>query len=112
MAKRITAKIDEYQKDGQMKGKYVELGVIMSNQNGEYILLNPTVDLGGVLAMQNVMSQNAGKPQSTRIMCGVYDNDNQGQMSQPQRQQAPQQGYQQQPQQQPQQGYMSDDIAF
>ncbi|MFT6835113.1 MAG: hypothetical protein ACJA0H_001147, partial [Francisellaceae bacterium] len=42
MAKRISAKIEEYQKDGQTKGKYVDIGVIMQNANGEYMMLNPS----------------------------------------------------------------------
>jgi hypothetical protein len=74
MSKRITAKVDEYQKDGQTKGKYVDIGVILSNSNGEYILLDPTVDLAGVLMKQRLMNpQKAGNS----VMCSIFDNSNQ-----------------------------------
>ena len=43
--KKITAKIGEYQKNGETKGRYVDLGVIRQGNNGEYMLLNPSVSL-------------------------------------------------------------------
>ena len=42
MTKRIMAKVGEYEKDGKTKGNYVEIGVILSNENGEYALIDPT----------------------------------------------------------------------
>ena len=91
--KRLTAKVDEYQKDGQTKGKYIELGVLnTANDGGEYILLDPTVNLAGVLVKQNAMNAQHGKPAKTSIMVSVFD----GQQSQQQGGfQQPQQGYQQ-----------------
>jgi hypothetical protein len=77
MAKRISAKIEEYQKDGQTKGKYVDIGVIMQNANGEYMMLNPSVDLAGVLLMQNVLAVNSGKEARGNVMCSIFDNDSQ-----------------------------------
>ena len=94
MAKRISAKIEEYQKDGQTKGKYVDIGVIMQNANGEYMMLNPSVDLAGVLLMQNVLAVNSGKEARGNVMCSIFDNDNQSSapaQRQPQ-QQSPAQG--------------------
>ncbi len=77
MTKRITAKIDEYQKDGQTKGKYADIGVILSNDNGEYIMLNPTVDLSGVLMKQRSLSHKNGKKLGDNVMCSIFDNDQQ-----------------------------------
>ena len=74
MTKRITAKTEEYQKDGETKGKYVEVGVILSNQNGEYILLDPTVSLSGILAKQNTLEFKKGGQMRDNIMCSVFDN--------------------------------------
>ena len=95
MSKRLSAKTGEYQDKttGEFKGEYTQIGVILNNQNGEYLLLDPTVNLAGVLAKQNVLALNQGKLQRDNVMCGIYED-------QPQ-QQSPQQGYQQQaPQQQ------------
>ncbi len=77
MAKRITAKVEEYQKDGETKGKYVEIGVILENNNGQFILLDPTVNLAGVLAKQNVMEFSKGGQMRDNVMCSIFDNDNQ-----------------------------------
>jgi len=79
MSKRITAKVEEYQKDGETKGKYVELGVILDNQNGEFILLDPTINLAGVLAKQNAMEFSKGGKMRDNVMCSIFDNNNQGQ---------------------------------
>ena len=96
MAKRLAAKIGVYQKDGQEKGEYAKLGVILNNDNGEYLLLDPSISLAGVLAKQNVLAVSQGKQPRDMISVSIFDDSNQGQ-------QAPQQGgYNQAP---PQQGY-------
>lgn len=77
MVKRLSAKIGEYEKDGQTKGRYVEIGVILSNQNGEYILMDPTVNLAGVLTVQNMMNHKAGRKISDRVMVGVFSDERQ-----------------------------------
>ncbi len=97
MTKRLMVKVGEYQKDGQTKGEYVKLGVILSGANGEYVLLDPTVNIAGCLAKQNVMAVSKGEQQRDSVMCSIFDDSQQ-------QGQAPQQGYQQQPQQAPQ-GY-------
>lgn len=79
MVKRLSAKIGEYQKDGQTKGEYANIGVILSNDNGEYILLDPTVNLGAVLTLQNMMNHKAGRKTSNRVMVGVYSDDDRSQ---------------------------------
>lgn len=81
MAKRITVKVDEYEKDGQTKGKYVEIGVILSNDKGEYMLLDPTVNLAGVLMKQRVLAQKNKSKGGDMVMCSIFDNDNQGKSS-------------------------------
>lgn len=104
--KRITAKIDEYQKDGQTKGRYVDIGVVLSNDNGEYILLNPTVDLSGVLMRQRILAQKSGKKAMDSVACSIFDNNKN-------QQQAPRQS-QEHGQQQPS-GFddsFDDDISF
>jgi hypothetical protein len=75
MTKRLVAKIDTYQKDGQEKGKYIEIGVILSNDNGEYALINPEVNLAGVLLKQRVNLPNKGKGKGDMIICSIFDND-------------------------------------
>lgn len=98
--KRLTAKVDEYQKDGQTKGKYIELGVLnTASDGGEYILLDPTVNLAGVLVKQNAMNAQHGKPAKTSIMVSVFDGQQQGQQQGGFQQTQQQGGYQQSPQQ-------------
>ena len=82
MAKRIMAKTGSYQKDGQTKNKYTEIGVIMENQNGEYVLLDPTVDLAGVMMLQRIQSGKGEK-----VICSIFSDDNQRRA--PQSHQAP-----------------------
>jgi hypothetical protein len=90
MSKQLKARTGSYEKDGQTKGEYVTVGAILSNDNGEYALLDPSVSLAGILVKQNAEAQAAGKPTRTNVMCSIFDNDNQKQSSQP-RQQAQQQ---------------------
>lgn len=100
--KKLTAKIGEYQKDGATKGRYANIGVMMpSNDGGEFMLLDPTVSLGGIFALQQAYNATQGKAPSDRIMVSVWEENQQ----QGQQQQAPQQQYQQAPQQQQQGGY-------
>ena len=74
MTRRITAKVDTYQKDGETKGRYIDVGVILSGEHGEYILLNPNVDLAGVLIQQRILNpQKASKA----VLCNIFDNDRQ-----------------------------------
>ena len=72
MAKRLVAKIGTYEKDGQTKGEYVKLGVILENDNGEYALIDPTVNLSGVLTKQNIMAHSEGKPARSNVMCSLF----------------------------------------
>lgn len=102
--KKLTVKIGEYTNaQNEVKGRYANIGVIMSNENGEFALIDPTVCLGGIFALQQAYNATQGKAPSDRIMAGVYEENSQQQPPQqqgyqqpaPQQQQAPQQGYQQ-----------------
>lgn len=107
--KKLSAKTGEYQKDGQTKGRYVNIGVIQqSNDGGEYVLLDPTVSLAGILATQNALAAQQGKEPRDRVMVGVFEEQQQGgyqqqQQQQPQYQQPPQQPHGTQPPSQAQQ---------
>lgn len=97
MSKRIVAKVGSYTKDGQTKGKYTEVGVILSNQNGEFMLLDPGVNVAGLLMQQNILAVQENKAPSERVMCSIFDNNNQnqGQRNNQAPQQPQQQGQQQ-----------------
>ena len=82
----------------------------MQGDSGEYMLLDPCVNLAGVLAKQNVMAMAEGKQPRDSVMISVFENDNnqqgqqqQGGWGQPQQPQGNQQqgGWGNQP---PQQG--------
>ena len=92
MTKRIVAKTGTYNKDGQEKGEYTKLGVMLeSNNGGEYMLLDPCVSLAGILAKQNSMAIKGGKQVRDSVMISIFLDDGQQQsQSAPQQQQAPQ----------------------
>lgn len=75
MAKRLVARVGTFNdKDGNEKGEYVKVGVILSNDNGEFALIDPTVNLAGVLMKQRILNpQKAGDS----VMCGIYDDSQQ-----------------------------------
>ena len=110
--KRLVAKVGEYQKNGETKGDYVRVGVLMpSNDDGEYLLLDPSVNLAGVLAKQNIYAVNNGKQARDSVMVSVFSDNNQQQSAPQMNQQVPQmqQGApQQQMQQQAPQGQQYD----
>ena len=85
--KRLTARVENYQdQQGQTKGKYVDIGALGMSQAGkEYILLDPSVNLAGVLFKQNLMAHGEGKPPNKNVMVSVFDNSQQ-QWQQPQQQ--------------------------
>ena len=77
MTKRLAVKIEEYQKDGQTKGKYLDLGVILEHGGSEYLLMDPAINLSGVLQKQNAMAAAAGKTMRTSVMVSVFDGQGQ-----------------------------------
>jgi len=79
MTKRIVAKTGEYQKDGQTKGEYTKLGVMLNNDKGEYMLLDPSVSLAGLLIKQNALAAKSGGQQRDMVMISIFEDDNQQQ---------------------------------
>lgn len=77
MTKKLVAKVGEYQKDGQTKGRYVNLGVILSNDNGEYCLLDPSISIAGCLQMQNRANHAAGRKTGDKLMVSIFEEDSQ-----------------------------------
>lgn len=110
MTKRLVAVTGEYlsKQDNQQKAEYTEIGVIIVGKNGkEYALLDPAINLAGVLLKQNALAAKRNEPPSDKVMLSVFEQDNQQQSQQGYQQQGnyQQQGYQQPQQQAPQQGY-------
>lgn len=86
MTKKLVAKVGTYTNtNGEEKNQWMTIGVILSNDKGEYALLDPAVNLAGVMMKQRIADQKAGKKTvNDMLMCSIFDNDNQN--SQPQRQ--------------------------
>ena len=60
----------QYQKDGQTKTRWVNVGVIGVSQNGkEYMLIDPTINFAG-------FPKEEGKDM---VMVGIFDDSNQQQ---------------------------------
>ena len=76
MVKKLVAKVGEYEKDGQTKGRYVTLGVILRNDNGEYAILDPSVNIAGCLTQQNMTNHKAGRRTGDKLMVSIFDDDN------------------------------------
>lgn len=99
MTKRLVAVTGEYisKQDSQQKAEYTEIGVIITGKNGkDYALLDPSVNLAGVLMKQNSLAAKRNEPPSSTVMVSLFEQD---------AQQQPQGGYQQAPAQGYQQGY-------
>ena len=90
MTKRLVAKTGEYQRDGQTKGEYVQVGILMvGNDGGEYMLMNPEFNPAGALIKQNALAIKNQKQPRDMLMVSVFEIN---------QQQAPQGGYQPQAQ--------------
>ena len=66
--KKLMVKNGSYQKDGEEKAKWVQVGVIMDGQNGEFAILEPHINLAA-------FPHDEGKG----IMCSIFDDSNQQQ---------------------------------
>lgn len=119
MTKRLSAVTGNYtNQQGEQKAEWTNVGVLITGKNGkDYVLLDPSVNLAGVLLKQNAIAAKEGKALSDTVMLSVFDEqqnqnnnnyqNNQGgyqqQNNQPQggynQNQAPQGGYQNAPQQ-------------
>lgn len=108
MAKRIVAKTGSYQdkQTNETKGEYTKLGVMLNNDNGEYILLDPSVSLAGVLIKQNALAAKTGGQQRDMVMISIFEDDNNQNQGKNNNQGQQQGGFNNQPQNnQPQGGY-------
>jgi hypothetical protein len=66
----LTVKVGEYQKDGQTKGKYENIGALMAGDDGrQFLLLKRTFNPAGV----------AGTGDRDSIIVSIFQNDGQGQ---------------------------------
>ncbi len=102
MTKRLSAVVGEYtdKQTNQQKADWANVGIIGVSKNGkEYMLLDPSASLAGILLKQNVLAANKGEKLSDMVMISIIE-DNQ-QNNQPQQQQQNNQGgfNNQQPQQ-------------
>lgn len=70
--KHIKAKTGTFvTSDGDTRAVWKKIGVIRSNANGEYLLLDPGVSLAGVFAQQQ---NNSDKPLKN-VVCSLFDDD-------------------------------------
>ena len=94
MTKRLSAVVGEYiNKENQPKAEWVNIGIIgIGKNNKEYVLLDPTINLAGILLKQNVLAQKRNEAPSDMIMASIFEEQqNQGQQNNNQ-QQGQQQG--------------------
>lgn len=92
MKKRLSAVVGEYTKDGQQKAEWANIGIVgIGKNNKEYVLLDPTVNLAGVLVKQNVLAQKRNEQPSDMVMASLFEDAPQGQQQNGYNQQAPQQ---------------------
>lgn len=104
MTKRLVAKTGTYTNNqNETKGEYTKIGVLMQSNDGEFLLLDPCVNLAGVLVKQNALAMQEGKQVRDSVMVSVFEQDNNQQQ---QGQQQPQQQYNNPPQQQQQGNYL------
>ncbi len=106
MSKRIVARVGSYtNSNNEQKGEYQNIGVILSNDKGEYGLLDPAINLAGILIKQNILAAKENKPQREKVAFSLFEdkpkNDNSYNTNQPYAQPAPQPQQYQQTQQAP-----------
>jgi len=95
MSKDLVIKVGEYtNKEGEVKGEYVKLGVVLSGDNGSYVLIDPTVSLSGCLIKQRIFSGKQKKKPGDMLMVSVFDRNKDNQQK---NNSAPQQQHQSQP---------------
>ena len=93
MTKRLSAVVGEYQKDGQQKAEWVNIGIIgVGKNNKEYVLLDPTINLAGILLKQNVLAQKRNEAPSDMVMTSIFEENNNNQQNNNQNQGQNQQG--------------------
>jgi hypothetical protein len=79
MAKRLAVKVGEYESNGETKGEYLNIGVILEGrEGGEFVLLDPSINLAGALMKQNILNRKNGKDIKDSLMVSVFDGDRGG----------------------------------
>ena len=109
----LAVKTGEYTAaDGSQKGRYTNVGLVMQGTDGMFALLEPGVNLAGLLIQQNAIATSKGKQPSTSVMCSMFEPNRNGQQAAPMPQptQPQQQAYQQPPIQPQQQAYQQPPI--
>ena len=85
MTKRLSAVVGEYldKNSNQQKADWQNIGVLITGKNGkEYVLLDPSVNLAGVLLKQNILAGKKNEAPSDMVMTSVFEeNNNQGQQN-------------------------------
>lgn len=91
MSKDIVAKTGEYtDREGNQKAEWTKIGVILDNTNGEYVLIDPKVNLAGVLQAQNMLAMEQRKAGNDKaktgkqVICSIFDRNGGNQQSAPQ----------------------------
>jgi len=110
MSKDLVIKVGEYtNKDNEVKGEYVKLGVVLSGENGSYVLIDPTVSLAGCLIKQRILNGKQKKKPGDMLMVSIFDRNKDNQQ---QNDSAPQQQQQSQPASSGADNTYDDDIPF
>ena len=74
MAKDLVSIVGKYEKDGETKYKNVKVGVILEKDGKEFALLDPTVNIAGGLAKQNLLNHAEGRQIRDSVMCSIFNN--------------------------------------
>lgn len=69
--KKIVAKTGTYTKDGEEKNLWTVVGRILSNDNGEYVILDAAVNLGGIAMKQRIMNPKS----KGDVMCSIFTDE-------------------------------------
>ena len=76
MTRILKAKVGTFtDREGNEKGKWIDVGVLMNGGSGEFLIMNRHVDLAGIGACQDLMS---GQPREG-VMVSIFDRDEQRQ---------------------------------
>ncbi len=75
MTKRLSAVTGNYtNQQGEQKAEWTNVGVLITGKNGkDYVLLDPSINLAGVLLKQNAIAAKEGKAPSDTVMLSVFD---------------------------------------
>ena len=73
--RKIVAKTGTYtDREGNEKSNWTNVGRIMSNDNGEFVILDSTVALAGVAMKQRLTNPKA----KGDVMCSIFSDDRDG----------------------------------